>query len=124
MTDFNINVPVDDGKYRILQHPGGGVEILRHGQSWMGGPTGSFPGVNCIIAMACELEELRARPVPDAAVQVADEAFRAGFQACLQTARDSGSLQDGHVAPGFWVVAEQLAWGTFEPSEAVKDLLR
>jgi predicted HAD superfamily Cof-like phosphohydrolase len=60
MTDL-LRIDVDDGKYTIVQKEGGGTSILRYGEPWMG-EDGSFAGVNCVLAMAYELEELRARP--------------------------------------------------------------
>jgi hypothetical protein len=53
---LNIDVTVDDGKYRFTQDVKGGLIIYRHGEEWM---AGSFPGVNMVIAMACEIEALR-----------------------------------------------------------------
>jgi hypothetical protein len=115
MSKFNIDVTVDDGKYRIIQHHSGELEILRYGEKWMGGPAG-FAGSKMIIAMACELEELRARPVPDAAVQIGEEAFRAGFDAAAELLTKCGADEFADV--------REREWGKYEPSEAVKDLLR
>lgn len=53
---LNIDVTVDDGKYRFTQDVKGGLIIYRHGEEWM---VGSFPGVNMVIAMVCELEASR-----------------------------------------------------------------
>lgn len=52
-----LRIDVDDGKYTVIQHDLGGVEILRHGQSWLDG--NAIKGVNCLMAMAYEIEELR-----------------------------------------------------------------
>lgn len=59
MTDL-IRIDVCDGKYTVVQHASGGTEILRYGEPWMGEGGAGFPGVNCVLAMAYELEELRA----------------------------------------------------------------
>jgi len=55
---LNIDVTVDDGKYRFTQDMNGHVIVYRHGEPWI---VGSFPGINMVIAMACEIEELRDR---------------------------------------------------------------
>lgn len=50
-------IPIDDTyTYRFT---GGRVEILRHGQPWLGAETGTFPGAKAWIAAACEIESLR-----------------------------------------------------------------
>jgi hypothetical protein len=56
MDDLNIDVTVDEGKYRFTQDRAGRVAVYRHGELWI---DGSFPGINMVIAMACEIEELR-----------------------------------------------------------------
>lgn len=53
---MNIDITVDDGKYRFTQDNAGQVVVYRHGEEWL---SGSFPGINMVIAMACELEEAR-----------------------------------------------------------------
>lgn len=53
---LNIDVTVSDGKYRFTQDEKGGVIVYRYGEKWM---TGSFAGINMVIAMACEIEALR-----------------------------------------------------------------
>ena len=58
MTDL-IRVDIDGGKYTVVQVAGSGTRILRYGEPWIG-QDGGFPGVNCVLAMAYELEELRA----------------------------------------------------------------
>lgn len=55
---LNIDVTVDDGKYRFTQDMEGKVIVYRHGEPWI---VGSFPGINMVIAMACEIEDLRDR---------------------------------------------------------------
>jgi hypothetical protein len=62
--NFNIDVTVDDGKYRFTQDVDGAILVYRHGEPWI---EGSFAGINMVIAMACELEELREelRPLRD-----------------------------------------------------------
>jgi phage gp45-like len=55
---LNIDVTVDDGKYRFTQNARGQSVVYRHGERWI---EGSFPGINMVIAMACEIEELRAK---------------------------------------------------------------
>lgn len=57
-----LRIDVDGGKYTVVQDEKGATQILRYGEPWMG-QTGSFPGVNAVLAMAYELEELRARPM-------------------------------------------------------------
>lgn len=57
-----LRVDVDGGKYTVIQEEGGRTRIDRYGEPWMG-QEGSFPGVNAVLAMAYELEELRARPM-------------------------------------------------------------
>lgn len=52
----------------------------------------------------------------DAAIQVAEEAFRAGFKAGWEQANCSGGLD---VDPK----EEQLAWDLFEPAEDIKELV-
>lgn len=71
MTDL-LRVDVDGGKYTVVQKEGGGTSILRYGEPWMG-EDGSFAGVNCVLAMAYELEELRARPAATLEQRDADE---------------------------------------------------
>ena len=71
MTDL-LRVDVDGGKYTVVQKEGGGTSILRYGEPWMG-EDGSFAGVNCVLAMAYELEELRARPQATLEQSDADE---------------------------------------------------
>lgn len=58
MTEL-LRIDVDNGKYAIVQHENGGTEILRYGEPWMGQGGGDFPGVNAVLAIAYELEELR-----------------------------------------------------------------
>src|SRR3546814_12407381 len=53
-----LRIDIDNGKYTLVQHEDGGTEILRYGQRWMGSPSG-FAGVNAVLAMGYELEELR-----------------------------------------------------------------
>lgn len=48
-----------DEKY-TYQFDAGHVQILRHGQPWLGQEPGGFPGSNAWIAAANEIEELRA----------------------------------------------------------------
>lgn len=67
-----LRVDVDGGKYTVVQEEGGGTRILRYGEPWMG-QDGSFPGVNAVLAMAYELEELRARPEATLEQRDADE---------------------------------------------------
>jgi hypothetical protein len=57
-----LRIDVDGGKYTVVQDEKGATHILRYGEPWMG-QTGSFPGVNAVLAMAYELEELRSRPM-------------------------------------------------------------
>lgn len=54
-----IRIDVDDGKYTVVQPEGGQSYILRYGEEWLGGDNVGFPGANCVLAMAYELEELR-----------------------------------------------------------------
>lgn len=54
-----LRIDIDGGKYTLVQHEGGGTEILRHGEEWMGHSEGSFPGVKAVLSMGYELEELR-----------------------------------------------------------------
>ena len=61
MSDM-LRIDVDNGKYTVVQDEKGATHILRYGEPWMG-QTGSFPGVNAVLAMAYELEELRSRPM-------------------------------------------------------------
>lgn len=51
----------------------------------------------------------------EATVQIAEEAFRAGFRACV--GRPLATMDDDPKA-------EDDAWSAFEPSEACKDLTR
>lgn len=67
-----LRLDVDNGKYTVVQEEGGGTRILRYGEPWMG-EEGSFPGVNAVLAMAYELEELRARPMATLEQRDADE---------------------------------------------------
>src|SRR3546814_1512668 len=53
-----LRIDIANGKYTLVQHEDGGTEILRYGQRWMGSPSG-FAGVNAVLAMGYELEELR-----------------------------------------------------------------
>jgi hypothetical protein len=52
-----IDVTVDDGKYRIIQEDGR-LRFERHGEPWIDNAA-LLPGSKMIIAMACEIEELR-----------------------------------------------------------------
>lgn len=67
-----LRIDVDGGKYTVVQDEKGATHILRYGEPWMG-QTGSFPGVNAVLAMAYELEELRARPMATLEQRDADE---------------------------------------------------
>ncbi len=62
MTDL-LRVPVDDGKYTIVQDAQGRLTVLRYGEAWLGYGSDKadavVPGSKMLIAMACELEELR-----------------------------------------------------------------
>jgi hypothetical protein len=60
MSDELIRVDVDSGKYTVLMRENEQVRILRYGEEWMGP---GFPGANAVIALACELGELRAAGV-------------------------------------------------------------
>lgn len=53
-----IDVTVDDGKYRIVQD-NGRMTITRSGEPWIGHSGEGIPMDKMIIAMACEIEELR-----------------------------------------------------------------
>lgn len=53
----HIRVDIDNGKYTVLLRDGEQVQILRHGEAWMGP---GFAGENCVLAMAGEIEQLRA----------------------------------------------------------------
>lgn len=55
--DPTTRIEIENGKYTFIQRRDGGCEFLRHGEPWMN----IGPGVKPIIAMACELEELRAK---------------------------------------------------------------
>lgn len=55
-----LRIEVDSGKYTVVQDKTGATQILRYGEAWMG-QDGSFAGVNAVLAMAYELEELRAQ---------------------------------------------------------------
>ena len=74
MTDL-LRVDVDNGKYTVVQAEGGGTSILRYGEPWMGegSDLSSFPGVNCVLAMAYELDELRSKTVATLEVRDVDE---------------------------------------------------
>lgn len=50
---------VIDEKY-TYQFDEGHVQILRHGEPWLGAETGCFEGSNAWIAAANEIEDLRA----------------------------------------------------------------
>lgn len=60
MTDL-LRVPVDDGKYTIVQDAQGRLTVLRYGEAWLGygSDKPDIPGSKMLIGMACELEELR-----------------------------------------------------------------
>lgn len=58
MTD-RLRIDIDGGKYTLVQHENGGTEMLRYGEPWMGQEGGGFAGVNAVLAMGYELEELR-----------------------------------------------------------------
>lgn len=63
MTDL-IRIAVDDGKYTIVQDAQGRLSVLRYGEYWLGHGSDKeafIPGSKMLIAMACELEELRAK---------------------------------------------------------------
>lgn len=54
-----IRIDVDGGKYTIVQPQAGGSYALRYGEPWLS--LVDVPGVNMILVMAYELEELRAK---------------------------------------------------------------
>lgn len=64
---------------------------------------------------ALEIQEVGAIAVADAAVQIAEEAFRAGFKAGEHWDTRKGAPSRGEL--------EERAWGAFEPSEATKELI-
>lgn len=85
---LNLDVTVDDGKYRFTQDKSGHVEVFRYGEPWI---IGSFAGVNMVIAMACEIEELRE-----------------GVKVCLDAERERQTkLRPG--APASTYTAERIA---------------
>ena len=52
-----LRLDVDGGKYTVVQPTNGGAYVLRYGEPWLP----EMPaGANCWLAMAYELEELRA----------------------------------------------------------------
>lgn len=52
----------------------------------------------------------------NAAVQVAEEAFTAGYVACVKHIVEDPTER-------YWQAASQEAWSNFEPSEAIKELV-
>lgn len=61
-----LRLDVQDGKYTIVQSANGSVEILRFRQPWIS--DAELTATNCILAMAFELQELRAMTAPAAPV--------------------------------------------------------
>ncbi len=53
-------VDVYDNKYSVIWggDPFQSVQILRYGEEWLGP---DFPGSNAVLALACDLQEARAR---------------------------------------------------------------
>lgn len=56
-----LRIDVDGGKYTVVQPEGAQSYILRYGEPWLGRDNGGFAGSNCVLAMAYELEALRAK---------------------------------------------------------------
>jgi hypothetical protein len=55
-SDDLLRIDIDDGKYTIIQDSSGVTKFLRYGEPWI---DSSIPGINMVLAMAYELEELR-----------------------------------------------------------------
>jgi len=49
-----LDLKTKDGKYTIIQHPNGGIEVLSHGESWR-----NATGDSVISSLAHELEAAR-----------------------------------------------------------------
>ena len=72
-----LRVDVDGGKYTVIQPESGGAYVLRYGELWLD----ELPeGANCWLAMAYELEELRAKETHPYHIGplTFDRVFRAG----------------------------------------------
>jgi len=54
--NITFSIDISGGKYTIQQLSDGTCRILRHGEPWL---KDSWSGVNCMMAMAYEIEELR-----------------------------------------------------------------
>jgi hypothetical protein len=97
---YRLDVEVDGGKYRIIQGSSGELHIERHGEPWL--RSGSHVGIvgsKMIIAMACELEELREAAKGANSARVALEKLLPEVQA--MTPRNTG-----------WIAAIEWAIGS------------
>jgi hypothetical protein len=91
-TSNRIDLTVDNGKYRLLMDHRGSVSVLRHGEAWVN--LDSTPGIKMVIAMAGELEELRARlaALESGELEVLPQDLRThlgDFQTACRIARDA-----------------------------------
>lgn len=55
----HLRIDIDDGKYTIVQPEDGQAYALRYGKPWLSAE--QMTGTKMILAMAYELEELRAK---------------------------------------------------------------
>lgn len=55
MSEYRLDVPVDGGKYRVTVDQQAHLRVLRHDKPWWD----VEEGAKCVIALACELEEVR-----------------------------------------------------------------
>lgn len=54
-----IRIDVGGGTYTVVQPEDGVSYVLRNGEPWLGKDNAGFPGLNCVLAMAYELDALR-----------------------------------------------------------------
>lgn len=54
MSDTILDVPLDDGKYRVIMHKSGSMEALRYGEPWR-----KCDGDGLIYSLASEVRSLR-----------------------------------------------------------------
>lgn len=96
-----LRLDVGDGKYTVIQPRDAQVRVERYGEDWIGP---GFPGCNCVLAMAYELDELRQARQPLTGKDVVEWVNRAV---------DLGELQEvafaiGARVKGFTARAEEV----------------
>ncbi len=60
MRKNQIDISLDNGKYRIVMYPSGKFEALRYGESWR-----NLTGDNLVYFLAKKIQELEAKLIGD-----------------------------------------------------------